>query len=64
MSTEINIKKAKKTKEQLHAEIKEKCGNPGRNPDKALEDMYGLWEGRDINIEKIREKNLKRKWLG
>jgi hypothetical protein len=23
---------------------------PNRNPDKATEELYGLWEGRDISI--------------
>jgi hypothetical protein len=36
---------------------------PDRDPDKATEELYGLWEGRDISIQKIREKNNRNKWL-
>ena len=63
MATEVSVKKSKKTKEQLHAEILKKLGQKERNPDKALDAMYGLWEGRDVNIEKLRQKNTRNKWL-
>jgi hypothetical protein len=33
----------KKSKSALHKEIK-KYENPGRNPERAIDGMYGLWE--------------------
>ena len=43
-------------KKRKAALIKEaqKYVRPGRDPLKALYEMAGLWEGRDISIEKIR----------
>ena len=34
-----------------------------RSPKKATEDLFGMWENRDISIEQIREKNNRNKWL-
>ncbi len=48
-------------KEQLIKELK-KFAVPNRNPKKATEDLFGIWEGRDISIKKIREKNNRNKW--
>ena len=61
MATVIKIPKIKNTKKNLHKEL-QKFALPGRNPEKATEELYGLWEGRDISIEKIREQNNKNKW--
>ncbi len=52
----------KNTKEQLLKELK-KFVVPNRNPKKATEELFGIWEGRDIPIKKIREKNNRNKWL-
>lgn len=52
----------KKTKKQIKKELK-KFALPNRDPDKATVELFGLWEGRDISIEKIREKNNRNKWL-
>ncbi len=42
-------------------EIK-KYDTPGRNPEKAIDGMYGLWEGQDISIDKIRAAKRRKKW--
>ena len=62
MATIIKIPKIKSTKKELQKEL-QKFALPGRNPDKATEELYGLWEGKDICIEKIRKKNTHNKWL-
>jgi len=57
MAIEINIKRVKKAKLlPCHADILKKYAKPGRNPVKALNAMYGLWEGRNITIDTIRAK--------
>ena len=33
-----------------------------KDPQKAIDELYGIWEGRDISIEQIREKNTRKKW--
>ena len=62
MATIIKIPKIKETKNGLEKKLK-KFALPNRDPAKATEELYGLWEGRDISIEKIREKNNRNKWL-
>lgn len=62
MATIIKIPKIKKSKNKSKKEL-EKFAIPGRDPDKATEGLYGIWEGRDISIEKIRKKNNQNKWL-
>lgn len=61
MATIIKIPDIKKSKSKAKKEL-EKFAAPGRDPDKATEELYGIWEGRDISIEKIREKNNQSKW--
>jgi len=51
-----------RTKEQIRKELK-KFALPNRDPNNATEKLFGLWEGRNITIEKIREKNNRNKWL-
>ena len=51
----------KNIKKEVRKEL-EKFALPNRDPDKATEELYGRWEGRDISIEKIREKNNGKKW--
>ena len=51
----------KKTKGQLYKEVKSFAAE-GRDPKKAVDELYGIWEGRDISIEKIREKSTRKKW--
>lgn len=46
----------KKTQDQIEKELK-KFALPNRNPDMATEKLFGIWEGRNISIEKIRKKN-------
>jgi hypothetical protein len=53
MATIIRLPQQKVSKSALQKEIK-KYDTPGRNPEKAIVGMYGLWEGQDISIEKIR----------
>jgi hypothetical protein len=62
MATIVKIPKIKNTKNKIQKEL-EKFALPDRDPDKATEELYGLWEGRDISIQKIREKNNRNKWL-
>jgi hypothetical protein len=52
----------KRKRKQVEKELK-KFAKANRNPDKATEKLFGMWEGKDISIEKIREKNYKNKWL-
>lgn len=52
----------KKTKAEIEKDLK-KFALPKRNPDKATEKLFGIWEGRNISIEKIRKKNNRNKWL-
>lgn len=61
MATILKISKTKKTKNDIQKEVQQ-FALPGRNPEKATEELYGLWKGRDISIEKIREKNNPNKW--
>lgn len=55
MATIINLPQQIKSKLTLPNEFLKKYDTPGRNPEKALDDRYGLWENQDISIEKIRE---------
>jgi hypothetical protein len=52
----------KKTKPELERELKN-FALAGRDPDKATEELFGMWKGRNISTEKIREKNNRNKWL-
>lgn len=61
MATIIKIPDIKKIKNKSKKEL-EKFAIPGRDPDKATEELYGIWEGRDFSIEKIRKKNNQSKW--
>ena len=61
MATIIKIPKIKEKKTGLEKELK-KFALLGRDPAKSTEGLYGLWEGRDISIEKIRKKNNRNKW--
>ena len=61
MATIIKLPRQKKSKSALNKEIK-KYDNPGRNPEKAIDGMYGLWEGWDTAIEKIRDAKRRKKW--
>ena len=60
MATIIKLPRQKKTRSALHKEIK-KYDTPGRNPEKAIDGMYGLWEAKDISIEKIRAAKRRKK---
>ena len=51
----------KNIKKEVKKEL-EKFALPNRDPDKATEELYGRWEGRDISIEKIRPNNNRKKW--
>ena len=31
---------------------------PGRDPDKATEELFGIWKDRDISIVKVRRKGI------
>jgi hypothetical protein len=62
MATIIKLPQQKKSKSALHKEITKKYDTPGRNPEKAIDGMYGLWEGQDISIEKIRAEKRRKKW--
>ena len=62
MATIIEIPKIKNTKKNVQKDL-EKFALPDRDPNKATDELYGLWEGRDISIQKIREKNNRNKWL-
>jgi hypothetical protein len=53
MATIIRLPQQRKSKSALHKQIK-KYDTTGRNPEKAIDGMYGFWEGQDISIEKIR----------
>ena len=61
MATIIKLSQQKKGEAAVQKEIK-KYDTPGRNPEKAIDGMYGLWEGQDISIEKIREAKRRKKW--
>lgn len=61
MATIIKLPQQKKGKTALQREIK-KYDKPGRNPEKAIDGMYGLWGGQDISIEKIRAAKRRKKW--
>lgn len=62
MATTIKAAVKKKSKTVLQKEIKERFDIPGRNPEKALNEMYGIWAGSDISIDQIREKKRRKKW--
>jgi hypothetical protein len=55
MATVIKFTQQQSGKNPLHKEILEKYAKPGRNPEKAIDDMYGLWE--DKNITTVRPVN-------
>ena len=61
MATIIKLPQQRIGKMPLQREIK-KYDKPGRNPEKAIDGMYGLWEGQDISIEKIRGAKRRKKW--
>ncbi len=61
MATIIKVPRQRKTKATLQKEIK-KYDHPGRNPEKAIDGMYGLLEGQDISIEKTRATKRRKKW--
>ncbi len=62
MATIIKLPQQKKSKSALHKDIIKKYDKPGRTPAQAIDGMYGLWEGRDISIEKIRQAKRRKKW--
>jgi hypothetical protein len=62
MATIIKLPRQKKSKSALHKEITKKYDTAGRNPEKAIDGMYGLWESQDISIEKIRAEKRRKKW--
>jgi hypothetical protein len=61
MATIIKLPRQKKRRSTLNKEIK-KHDTPGRNPERAIDGMYGLWEGQDISVEKIRDSKRRKKW--
>ena len=61
MATIINLSQQKKRKSALQNEMIQKYDIPGRNPEKAIEGMYGLWDGRDISLEPIRAAKRRKK---
>ncbi len=62
MATIINISSKHSDKNPLHKEILKKYAKAGRNPEKAIDAMYGLWEGKNITIDGIRETKRRKKW--
>lgn len=62
MATIIKLPQQEKSKSALHKEIAKKYDTTGRNPEKAIDSLYGLWEGQDISIEKIRAEKRRKKW--
>ena len=62
MATIIKITQQKKNSSALLKQIIKKHDTPGRNPEKAIDGMFGLWEGKDISIEKIRAAKRRKKW--
>lgn len=62
MATIVEIPKIKEGENDLKSEL-QKFALPNRDPKKATEELYGIWEGRDISLEKIRTKNRRNKWL-
>jgi len=56
MAIIIKMPKIKKNKKELERALKQFV-TPDRDPNKATEELYGIWAGRDISIEKIREKS-------
>jgi hypothetical protein len=54
MARIIKLPAQNKSKSALQKEIIKKHDAPGRNPEKAIDGMYGLWEGQHISLEKIR----------
>jgi hypothetical protein len=61
MATIIKLPRQRKTKAALLKEIK-KYERPGRNPEKAIDGMFGLLESQDISIEMIRATKRRKKW--
>jgi len=61
MATIINLPRQKKGKSAMLKKIK-RYDTPGRNPEKAVDGLYGLWEERDIFIAKIRGSKHRKKW--
>ncbi len=62
MASSIKANSKKTAKAALHKEIKKRFDLPGRNPEKALNDLYGIWENQNVSIEQIREKKRRKKW--
>ena len=54
MAKIIKIPKIKKPKKEVEKELK-RFISPNSDPDKATEELYGVWKGRDITIKKIRK---------
>ena len=62
MARIIKLLEQKQSKSALHKEIIKKYDTPGRNPEEAIDGMYGLWESRGIPIETIRAEKRRKKW--
>jgi hypothetical protein len=56
MAKFIKIKELKRVNKALIKEL-EKFALPGRNAQKSIEELYGLWEGRDISTERFEKIN-------
>ena len=61
MATIVKASEKKKTKPLLQKEVKA-FATIGRDPKKAIDELYGIWEGREISVEKIRKKSTRKKW--
>jgi hypothetical protein len=62
MARIIKVPDQKKSKSALDKEITKKYDTPWRNPEEAIDGMYGLWEGQDTSLEKIRAAKWRKKW--
>lgn len=61
MATIVKPADRKKTEVQLRKKLKS-FSVQDKDPQKAIDELYGIWEGSDISIEQIREKNTRKKW--
>jgi hypothetical protein len=56
MATVIKFTQKQSDKNPLHKAILKKYAKPGRNPEKAIDDMYGLWEDKNDGFMEIVNK--------
>ena len=62
MASAINMTKENSAQNKVIEEIKKRFDTPDREPGKALDGMFGLWQNESVSLEDIRQKKRRKKW--